>query len=295
MNVFLRSLSLIALAFAVSLPACKNSGNQEKEEIDSVAVQNRDKAAKVFFAIPSPAELATMIKVTGAKFDKAVMNPTSNVTKYTTINAKALNLGVYGADLSYASTFDQTQESMQYMNTCKKLADGLGITNAVNESTIKRLENNLNNKDSLLSIISDTYMETDMYLKNNDRASTAALVVAGGWLEGLFISVNVANNNKTNTDIMNRIAEQKIILDNLSGLLDSYKSDPAVAAFISDLSPVKAAFAKVGVTETSGGEASTDEAAGKTTLPETSTMTVTPELLNEITKATTELRKKITG
>lgn len=294
MKLFLRGFSLLAICAVFVLPACKNDGGNEKEEIDSVAVQNRDKAAKVFYSIPSPAELASMIKVTGAKFDKAVMNPVSNVTKYTTNESKALNLGVYGADLSYASTFDQTQESMQYMGICKKLADGLGITNAVNENTVKRLENNLNNKDSLLSIISDTYMETDMYLKSNDRASTAALVVAGGWVEGLFISVNVANNNKSNTDILERVADQKVILDNLLGLLESYKSDAAVSAFISDLAALKTALAKAGQKEVPSGEVMTDEAAGKTILPETSETSITPEVLAEITKAAADLRTKIT-
>ena len=293
MNVFQKGFAMIALGAVFFLPACKNAANNEKEEIDSVAVQNREKAAKVFFAIPSPAELAAMIKVTGAKFDKAVMNPVSNVSKYTTVESKALNLGIFGADLSYASTFDQTQESMQYMNTCKKLADGLGITNAVNENTVKRLEKNVNNKDSLLQIISDTYMETDMYLKSNDRSSTAALVVAGGWIEGLYISVCVANNNKSNSEIMERVADQKVILENLSGLLESYKSDPAVTAVINDLAPLKAAFAKAGQTETASAEATTDEAAGKTTLPEASETTMTPEVLADITKIATDIRSKI--
>jgi TPP-dependent trihydroxycyclohexane-1,2-dione (THcHDO) dehydratase len=119
-------------------------------------------------------------------------------------------------------------------------------------------------------------------------------VVAGGWLEGLFISVNVALNNKNNTDILNRIADQKVVLESLSGLLESYKSDPEVAKFITELSPLKAAFAKAGQTTVSEGEISTDEAAGKTTLPEASSATISPELLAEITKVTMDIRGKIT-
>jgi hypothetical protein len=205
-----------------------------------------------------------------------------------------MNLGVYGADLSYTSTFDQTQESMVYMGVCKKLADGLGITGAINENTVKRMEKNLNNKDSLLKIISDTYLETDIYLKNNDRAGVSALVVAGGWIEGLFISVNIAAQNASNKMIVKRIAEQKLILENLIGLLESNQANDNAPEMMTELKALKGIYDNVKLTDVPAAtEVKTDKTAQKTVIGSSGELNLTPEQLAEITKKVTTIRTMI--
>jgi hypothetical protein len=284
--------NLIALALLTSLAACNNGTKPENEDVDATAIDNKNKAAKVFYAVPSPSELSAMIKATGANFNKAMLNPASNESKYATIIQKSLNLGVYGADLSYTSTFDQTQDAMVYMNVCKKLADGLGITGAISESTVKRMEKNLNNKDSLLEIISNTYLETDIYLKNNDRAGVSALVVAGGWIEGLFISVNIANGNANNQQILKRVAEQKLILDNLLGLLETNEANDNAPEIMKELKDLKTFFDGVKMTEATG-EVKTDNATQTTKVGSNGEINLTPEQLAEVTKRITKLRTMI--
>lgn len=289
----IKKFGILALSGMMVFSACKNKSEGEGEGLDAAALATKEKATKVFYAVPSPAELALMIKATGAKFDKGILNSVDNASKYATIKSKALNLGVYGADLSYVSTFDQTQESMVYMNTCKKLADGLGLTGAIDEEIIKRMEANLNKKDSLVKIISDTYMATDTYLKENERGSESALVVAGGWIEGMYISIQVANANKNNQDIMKRIAEQKDVLENLMGLLGTYSSvEPAVEEIVNELKPLQAIYGNI---KPSGqqGEVKTDTAAMKTTIESTVQYNLSPEQLAEITKILVTLRGKI--
>jgi hypothetical protein len=289
----IKKFGILALSGMMVFSACKNKSEGEGEGLDAAALATKEKATKVFYAVPSPAELALMIKATGAKFDKGILNSVDNASKYATIKSKALNLGVYGADLSYVSTFDQTQESMVYMNTCKKLADGLGLTGAIDEEIIKRMEANLNKKDSLVKIISDTYMATDTYLKENERGSESALVVAGGWIEGMYISIQVANANKNNQDIMKRIAEQKDVLENLMGLLGNYSAvEPAVEEIVNELKPLQNIYNNI---KPSGqqGDVKTDTAAMKTTIESTVQYNLSPEQLAEITKILVALRGKI--
>jgi hypothetical protein len=289
----IKKFGILALSGMMVFSACKNKSEGEGEGLDAAALATKEKATKVFYAVPSPAELALMIKATGAKFDKGILNSVDNASKYATIKSKALNLGVYGADLSYVSTFDQTQESMVYMNTCKKLADGLGLTGAIDEEIIKRMEANLNKKDSLVKIISDTYMATDTYLKENERGSESALVVAGGWIEGMYISIQVANANKNNQDIMKRIAEQKDVLENLMGLLGNYAAvEPAVEEIVNELKPLQTIYNNI---KPSGqqGDVKTDTAAMKTTIESTVQYSLSPEQLAEITKILVALRGKI--
>ncbi len=284
---------VIALAILSSLFSCNSGSKSDAEDVDPAAVESKNKVAKVFYAVPSPSELSAMIKATGANYNKNMLNPPANEAKYSSIIQKAMNLGVYGADLSYTSTFDQTQEAMVYMGVCKKLADGLGITGAINENTVKRMEKNLNNKDSLLKIISDTYLETDIYLKNNERSGVSALVVAGGWIEGLFISVNIANQNAKNDALVKRIAEQKLILENLIGLLETNEANDNAPEMMTELKGLKAIYDNVKMADAPPAEVKTDDASQKTVIGSGGELTLTPEQLAEITKKITAIRTMI--
>lgn len=179
------------------------------------------------------------------------------------------------------------------MGVCKKLADGLGITGAINENTVKRMEKNLNNKDSLLSIISDTYLETDVYLKNNDRAGVSALVVAGGWIEGLYISTSIAEQNAKNEAIIKRIAEQKLILENLIGLLESNEADENIPEIMTDLKALKGVFDNIKMTEVPEAEVKTDTVNKKTVIGSNGELSLSPEQLKDISTRITAIRNKI--
>ncbi len=232
--------------------ACGGTAPQQEElQVDQqdTAVQNIRSAAtrNIFFNIPSPMETAGMLRKAGAEYDGKVLNDVKNVDKYTSSTAQAINLGIYGADLSYASVFEQTQESMFYSAATRKLADKLNITTAFSDEVLQRMENNMNDRDSLLEIISETYWEMDAYLKENDREHLSALMVAGGWVEGLFIATNVAGANDS-PEIRQRIAEQKLSLNDLVALLDTYdRSDPTLNGVRNDLLALQESYASVQV------------------------------------------------
>lgn len=284
--------SLTLLCVSLLLTAC--GGDPEGPKIDPNAAENMEKAKKVFYAVPSPSELALMIRKTGANFDKKILNSVDNAGNYETIKSKALALGVYGADLSYVSAFDQTQEALSYMNACKKLADGLGITGAIDQKTLERMEVNLNKKDSLLKIIADTYMETDEYLKSNESETVAALVVAGGYIEGLYISVQVAKSNQNNTEILARIAEQKDVMENLFGLLSANKDEPSVQEVITELTPIKTLFDKI-QTAVVNQTVQTDTVNNKTNLAGKSDSKISAEQLEELNTLISAIRNKLTA
>ncbi|MCB0763352.1 MAG: hypothetical protein KDB84_01505, partial [Flavobacteriales bacterium] len=138
--------------------------------VDSAALSDRMKKTKnIFYNIPSPMETAALLKKAGAEYNSKILNDVKNVDKYTAASKQALNLGVYGADLSYASVFNHTQESMFFTSCSKKLADRLGVSSAFNDSTIELMQKHQNDRDALLDVISETYWGVDAYLKENDR------------------------------------------------------------------------------------------------------------------------------
>ncbi|NQU80871.1 MAG: hypothetical protein HQ543_05080 [Bacteroidetes bacterium] len=119
--------------------------------------------------MPSPLETAMLVKSAGAPYNEGLLNPTDNAGNYTTNRSMALNLGIYTCDLSFASLYDQTQTSISYMSAAKKMADGLGILDAISEETLERLEENVNNREMIMDIVSETFMNSSSYLQENDR------------------------------------------------------------------------------------------------------------------------------
>ncbi|MBK6626557.1 MAG: hypothetical protein IPJ87_16010 [Flavobacteriales bacterium] len=243
-----RTMWPLAAALVV-LVACGGgeSGQQDTlnvpDSADSAAQAERmRKTRNIFYNIPSPMETAALLRKAGAEYDKDILNDVKNVDRYTAASKQALNLGIYGADLSYASVNNQTQESMFYTSCAKKLADRLGVSNAFNDTTLERMEANMNDRDSLLSIISETYWNVDAYLKENERDNISALMIAGGWVEGLYIATQVARTKDT-PELRSRIAEQRLSLNDLLGLMNTYTgTDEALNGTKADLKALSDLF-----------------------------------------------------
>jgi hypothetical protein len=295
----LKNLSLYASAVAVALvvAACGSSGNDNDgiAEGDSASTTNHPKDSKaqnVFYSIPSPIETTSLLKAAGARYNAKYLNPIDNVDNYSTVAAKALNLGVYGTDLSFTSIFDQTQESMLYLRCTNKLATGLGISGAFDEKTTARIEANMENRDSLLAIISDSYWTSDSYLKDNGQPGVSALIIAGGWLEGLYIATQIANDTKSE-DIATRIGEQKLSLNNLVALLEDQKgNNEGIADVLNQMNELKKVFDGLEV-KTAETTVTTDKDKAVTTVGNGASFKLSPEQLKMITDKATQIRNKI--
>lgn len=291
-SIFFASAVAISIVFVACGSSADDSGSNVVDTADADTKVKDVKAQNVFYSIPSPIETTTLLKAAGAKYNAKILNPIENVSKYETVAAKALNLGVYGSDLSFTSIFDQTQESMLYLRCTNKLASGLGISGAFDETTTSRIESNMQNRDSLLAIISDSYWNADSYLKENGQPGVSALIVAGGWIEGLHIATQIAAITK-NEGIVTRIGEQKLSLDNLIALLESYKAEnEAIPALLTQFSDLKKVFDAIPSTA-SETTTTTDTAKGVSTISNGSSFKLTPDQLKQITDKCAEIRNKI--
>jgi hypothetical protein len=260
------------------------------------STQNVDKLAevqKIFYTIPSPMEMASLLKKTGSTYNASILNDIHNVSKYTSVRNQALNLGIYGADLSYASIFNQNQESIIYLSCAKQLADNMGVTNAFNKQTMERIEGNVENRDSLLDIISESFYILDSYLKENNRDNISAMVIAGGWVEGLYIATKLLNEKENDADLIERIAEQKFSLDNLVSLIQQYPDDPALKDILTDLQSVKAIYEKVQINSESG--TVTQDKSGTTIIGGKSSINMDASVLKEIATTISAIRNKYIG
>ncbi len=142
-------------------------------------------------------QTSMLIQKTGAKYSGEFLNSPKNLNNYNTNFKKALNLGVYGADVGYVTVYDQSQDALKYMSAIRKLSDDLGISGAFSESMLKRFEANFGKKDSLMSMIGAAYRSSDAFLKTNDRNDVGGLVLVGGWVESLYFSTQIAKNSNS--------------------------------------------------------------------------------------------------
>jgi hypothetical protein len=245
-----------------------------------------DKAKKIFYSLPSPLETAMLLKSAGVTYNETVLNALDNVDKYSTNRSKALNLGIYTTDLSFACLFDQAQTSLKYMDATKRIATEMGISDAIDEETMKRLEQNLNNRDVVMDIISETFLNSSSYLKENDQQDVAAIVLVGGWVEGLYIGTQMIGNGPIEGNkLVDRIAEQKLsfsivermLQDNTKNLRGEENRD--IMELINELHAL-----------TSAVKIDADDTAAVTTLKSQTKISVTPEAFIELQAAVKSLR-----
>jgi len=190
-----------------------------------------------------------ILKRSGATYNEELLNPIENASKYSTTKSMALNLGIYSTDLSYASLFDQTQATIKYMTASKKMAEGLGILNAIDNSVIEKLEENINNRDVILETISETFLNTNSILEEDDRVAVGSIILVGGWVEGLYIATSLVDDiNKADNEMVDRIVDQKLSLQTVLKLLEQNIGNADVKELYIDMVELQNAYNKVKIT-----------------------------------------------
>lgn len=263
---FKRSLYSVVCAFLmVGLGAC-GSSNSDKDK-NSDEFKNAEKSLEnqikdVVYNIPSPTEIPYLLQATGADFNPSLVNPRTKVDQYTTHTDKAaLNLGVYASDIGYLTSYEKAQESIDYLNACKTLADGLGVIGTFDINILKRFEANIANKDSLTYLLNETINQTDKFLKDESRNKLAALVVTGSFIEGLYVSTgliksypkdilpNDADRNLVLGPLMRVVIQQKASVSDLLKMLTAVEQTGPVAGLVSDLKALEGAYAALNIEE----------------------------------------------
>src|SRR5687768_13463788 len=244
--------STLILLSALTAFTFSNCGDGQKsddvETADSVKAEEpkTGPVSETFFQVPSPGEMLTFIKMVGkGTRDVSFLNPPSNEKNYTDSKSKALNFGIYSCDLSYCSIFEIGSEALKYFKTVKGLGDQIGVSTAINPDVLKRLEANISVPDSLAVITDDVYFASFERLEDSQQGPTLALVVAGGWIESMYIATNLAKYEE-NSPVIERLADQKYTLENLLEFLKKHEADEAVASVKSDFDSLLAEFNKIG-------------------------------------------------
>ncbi len=243
--------------------------------------------------ISSPIEMAALIKELGVPYSNKYLSSTERVKKLSNSFKQSLNLGIYGADLGYLNMYNKTSAVIDYISAIKTLADEIKVGQFFDFTTLKRLATNNQNLDSLMYISVHSFNQMDKYLHSNNRSNLSALMITGIWLEGLYFATQVAKD-APNKQLAERIGEQKIVLNELILILETYKKDKQFSKLLDDLYLIKEHYNDVNI-KIIKGEPQMIEENGMLTIVQNdkSIVEITPELLDKIINTTEEVRNRL--
>ena len=289
------SYFLILLGISAVSLACQNKTKVSATDLKQEAVvskQSFKKVKNIFYNVPSPVEVTGIIQKMDLPYHPDLLNPSSNSENYLTQADKALNMGVYGADLSYIRIYEQYQDAAKFLVVVKKFTRDLGIPAEGERVIAKRLERNLQNQDSLLRIITETFTDSDSYLKENQRGSTAALIIFGGWIETLYLATNILDSEAPQDDMVKLIVEQRYSVKNLLALMEQFSDEKRVQDLLPDLRNLNAKFQEIG--QEKSGKAKLISKKGKAVIGNRVKLNVPPNMLKDVKTINDRIRTRIT-
>lgn len=241
----LKKISVIAqLSVAVIFASCgakEETVKDYQETTDTLSSEVRTDMSLIRAGIPSPILLSKQISKAGYSYNKGILNPSSKSGGYSTKFQAAANLGVYGADFGYVAGYGQSQDVLEYVAQVAKLAKTVGVESAFNEEFGKEVTKFIGKEDTLMDVIDEAYGKAERNLKSNDRVAVTALIIAGGWIEGLYMACEVIAGKPRDTKTNNAyrsVYDQVFAYQYVVDLLTQYKKDADCAKMLEELKPL---------------------------------------------------------
>ncbi len=246
-------LATSLMMFVACGESTSDSGGEQDSTLntDTTSVSENKNVPGILYSLPAPVDIASVLMDhPGAKFEGEMLNSPKNSTKYNTNKSLALNLGIYTADLSYAGFFEQQQITTEYMTVTKELAEKLGIANIIDPAKIEMINAKKLSKEAMQKLISETFMNTDAYLKENGRQELMTMILVGGWVEAQYLATRLSKSSLTeNPDLVKRILEQSLTLELMLMLINDSKDNENINALQPELMKIKLAYDNINQAE----------------------------------------------
>ncbi len=239
------SLIILPLFFIgiLGITSCKDKGNKEQKKIELEQIDTlKGQIESYVYPLPTSAQVIKMLSDLEVGYIFGISNPVENTKKYFSSKARAINMGVFGADLSYATLYNISQSIIDYLDAIRSLASELNMSRIYDQTLYDRIKQNVDNKDELVNILTTAFDNTYKYLSENEQQNLALLVVGGAWVEGMYITTHVSEAAYQVAGIYKNLLEQKKSFELYLEITQPYLSDPMVAEFVKTLDPIKTVY-----------------------------------------------------
>lgn len=218
------------------------SGSDSVLVADTVSLSTDDN--EVSYNLPSALQIAYVFKKSGAAFVPSLLNDKASTNKYNTSNYKrAVNFGIYSADLAYCLFNKKYQESKEYLKACKDMGASLGLNSAFeSDNMAQRFDKNIANEDSVIKIVSSVQLKTDVMFEQNKQKHVTVIAFTGAWTESMYIALEVYAKDK-NKKVLGSLLEQLLLSETVVKALKSHQaSEPEMPTLISAVENINAQF-----------------------------------------------------
>lgn len=199
---------------------------------DSIAADAPFKKNEIFYGTLTPVEICAIFERLDVPYSNAALNPTSNSGMYLSSSKASMNAGIYGVDFGYLKLFGVGQEMIDYAVTIRGMSRKLGIPDEYLNSTMKILQGEIPDPDTILAFMNDAFTGMEDHLRESGRESTAGLMVMGGWIEAMYIATQLVYDPlNPDPEVVEKIAEQKYTLNSLLSFIKNYYDDPVVVYY----------------------------------------------------------------
>lgn len=240
-----RNLVFVAL-IAFFAFACSNNENKKKaSELDNMSSDLLDESIQ---SIPAPNshEMMLLINKAGISYVFEITNPVENIDRYLSTKNKAINLGVYASDLSYNVVYQKKAETQAYLNNMLQLTADMNI-GVDAKSLSQRFESNIDQKDSLSSIVKELVEKSQDILNQTSQNEIALCFLTGSWIESLYLSGVITNFSDDKKDLCQIILKHYDYLNVLLKYLDEKKESENFKDIFLKLTELKPLFEELKV------------------------------------------------
>lgn len=220
----------------------KNDSIKENPLMKNLSEKEQEELRKIIASVPIPFEIMNQVAGSGLPYKKEMLNSDANVAHYNTAEGQAVNIGVYGADMAYLIAFERLGESGAYLRSVRQLADAVVIPTVFDEASMQQYQLNNDKQDSVQKMMLTSYTRIDSTLQSNERFGLAALVVAGGWVESLYLTtqqLGSAKKTDSNKLLYDMLDEQQKHTDDIISMLGMFPNDSLFIELHTDITELK--------------------------------------------------------
>ncbi|MBI4945692.1 MAG: hypothetical protein HY840_04745 [Bacteroidetes bacterium] len=254
-------IHLTVVTGIVVLPLFFTSCGEHKEQAsdltdveitkDTVKSETRINFDLLRVNIPSPGVLTKKISSAKIVYNKTFLLPAGKRSNYATNYQKAIGMGAFGADIGVAAAHNQSQDALAYLGEISKLATELGVNSAFDPEFSQKIISNISKPDTFQLMLDKAFDKAERNLRSNQRVATTILMIAGGWVEGLYTSIESLNANPdagNAKDLCNEISVHCYAVDYIYQLLLAYKNNADCAKLLQEMESSKTTLMGYGKT-----------------------------------------------
>ncbi len=251
-KLFTKILVVVIILAAAGSYSCRNRGESKKaKEVNRMELQAlENKIEENVYPLPTSAEVIKKLTDMDLGYILGSTNTPENSRNYVESYNRSVNIGVYGADLSYATLYNMQQDVIDYLSAIRTLALEQNLSKIYDESLYDRIKANFDNRDTLVYILTGAFDRTYAYMVDAGQANLAMLMVGGAWVEGMYLTLAVSESGGHLSGFESVLLDQKKSFELFEELAEPHSEDPLVSRLLGTMQPVREFYAGIGTSLT---------------------------------------------